>query len=508
MSVTERPHEGTDEGTATTMSETAPERTTERDTASRPAPFLLLAAVVAVLVPARAAARPLEDIDLYWHILIGREVLAGTPVAEAGRGWSFAPVPDTWISTQWLAEILFAWLHDTFGFQSIVVYRTVTVILALGTLALVTLYKRPARAGAWPFAVAGLALAITSQDRSQQLTYILAPLVGWWALRLLRDGRVPRWWVVLPLVVVWANFHGGWLILPMALGFAVVARVLEVGVRDRAVIGGVLLAAGCGVAAAASPVGLDTALSLLRFSSSTGKIGEWGSVRLIDWQSMAIALMLVTVVVAWALGRHRPSRGEVLYVGLLFAFGYSAWRSSTPACLMLAPAVTGILARALGDPDPLPEGTEQPLARTAAGLAVVGVLLGGVLAVTQTPVLDPDIPQDLLGQVREHPEPQRVLNTYNVAGPLLFFGGPPPHVLVAVDGRADRYGGEYIDEYVDTLLLARPGWEQMVADLDPTSAVLREDEPLAGALVAQLGWVEVSREGRTVLLRPADAPGW
>ena len=64
---------------------------------------------------------------------------------------------------------------------------------------------------------------------------------------------------------------------------------------------------------------------------------------------------------------------------------------------MLAPAVTGILARALGDPDPLPEGTEQPLARTAAGLAVVGVLLGGVLAVTQTPVLDPDIPQDLLG---------------------------------------------------------------------------------------------------------------
>ena len=37
---------------------------------------------------------------------------------------------------------------------------------------------------------------------------------------------------------------------------------------------------------------------------------------------------------------------------------------------MLAPAVTGILARALGDPDPLPEGTEQPLARTAAGVMV------------------------------------------------------------------------------------------------------------------------------------------
>ena len=29
------------------------------------------------------------------------------------------------------------------------------------------------------------------------------------ALRLWRDGRLPRWWVVLPLVVVWANVHGG-----------------------------------------------------------------------------------------------------------------------------------------------------------------------------------------------------------------------------------------------------------------------------------------------------------
>ena len=477
--------------------------------AARPAPFLLLAAVVALLVPVRAASRPLDDIDLYWHILLGQEILGGTPVAQAGRGWSFAPVPDTWVSTQWLAEVFFAWLHDLFGFESFVLYRTVTTILALAVLAAVTLRRRPARAAAWPFAVAALALAITSQDRSQQVTYILAPLVGWWGLRLWREGRLPRWWVVLPLVAVWANIHGGWLLVPMMLVVAAFAWVLDHGLREpRLVLRALLLAIATGLAAMVSPSGVDNVLAIRRFSESTAAIAEWSAVTTLDWQALALGLMLLTVVVAWALGKERPTRGEVALVLLLLAFGYSAWRSATPACLMLAPIVVGTIARALGDPDPLPEGTRQPLARLSVGIAIVGVLLSGALALTQTPVIDPDIPQGLLAQVREHPEPQRVLNTYNVAGPLLYFGGPPPHVQVAVDGRADRYGGQYIDDYVSTLVMARPGWEEMLEELDPTSAVLRVDEPLAGVLVAQRGWVEVTREGRTLLLRPPGASGW
>jgi hypothetical protein len=175
---------------------------------------------------------------------------------------------------------------------------------------------------------------------------------------------------------------------------------------------------------------------------------------------------------------------------------------------MLAPVVVGTMARAIGDDDPLPAGTRQPLARVSAGIAAVGVALSLVLAVTQTPAVDPDIPQALLTKVRDNPQPQRVLNTYNISGPLLFFGGPPPHVLVAIDGRADRYGGEYIGKYTDTLMYARPGWEDMVDDLDPTAAVLRIDEPLAGALVAQRGWTEVAREGNTLILAAPGSTGW
>ena len=70
------------------------EPTTPARTA-RPVPWLALAAVVALLVPLRAALGPIRDIDVYWHLLVGREILDGVPVGEAGRGWSMAPVADT-----------------------------------------------------------------------------------------------------------------------------------------------------------------------------------------------------------------------------------------------------------------------------------------------------------------------------------------------------------------------------------------------------------------------------
>jgi len=486
---------------------TAAEAPTAAPRAARPTPWLLLAAVVTVVVPFQAATRPLNDIDLYWHLLIGQEILDGTPVAEAGRGWSFAPVPDTWVTTQWLAEVLFAWLHSMGGFGAMVVYRTVTVVIALAVLAAVTLYRRPARAAVWPYAIAGFSLALTSQERSQQITYILAPLVGWWAMRLWREGRVPRWWVVLPLVVVWANMHGGWLLVPLALLLAAAARALDHGLRDRAILGAAGISALAGVAACISPIGIDNALAVLRFSGSTATIGEWKPVILWDWQALPLILLGLLLVVAWARGRARPTRGELLLALGLLAFGFQAWRSVTPASLMLAPLVVGTLARALGEPDPLPAGTRQPMTRVLVGAGIAAALVAPLVATTQPVVVPRDIPVALLSRLADAPQPLKVLNTYNVSGPVLWFGGGPEQVTVGIDGRADRYGAEYIERYTDGLVFARPGWDELFDQLDPDVAVLRVDQPLTGVLVAQRGWTEVAREGSTVLLRAPDVRG-
>jgi hypothetical protein len=477
--------------------------------ADRPVPYLLLAAVVLVAVPIRAAYGPIRDIDLYWHLLVGQDILAGTPVAEAARGWSFAPVPDTWVSTQWLAEILFARIEAWGGLDAMVWYRTLSTVAAVAVLAAVTLWRRPLRAGVWVFALAGLSLAITAEDRSQQLTFLLAPLVGWWAERLWRDGRLPRWWLVLPLVVVWSNFHGGWVILPIALVLAALARLVDAGWRDPGVRHALVLAAGSMLAACVSPSGLDNALAARRFNASTTLIIEWQPVNLRDWTAVPLIGMLFILAIAWARGRARPSRGELVLVLGLISFSVLAWRNLTPALLMLAPILTGTLARALGEPDPVPAGSPRPrLLRTSVAVVVLGLVGSFVMAAGQNPVIDPGMPRTLIADIAATSAPQRVLNTYNVAGPLLWFGGHPPHVTVGIDGRSDRYGSDYSDRYENGLILARPGWQSLFDQLRPTCALIGAWEAIGPILVAERGWVEVGREGGFVLLRAPDAPGW
>ena len=46
---------------------------------TRPTPFLLLVGAVALLVPVQVAGGPIRDIDLYWHLLVGQDILAGSP---------------------------------------------------------------------------------------------------------------------------------------------------------------------------------------------------------------------------------------------------------------------------------------------------------------------------------------------------------------------------------------------------------------------------------------------
>ena len=100
------------------------------------------------------------------------------------------------------------------------------------------------------------------------------------------------------------------------------------------------------------------------------------------------------------------------------------------------------------------------------------------------------------------PGPQRVLNDYNVAGFVLYFAKPADQV--AIDGRTDRYGAEYIKSYVGLKDLTG-GWESLLAELDPTVALLEKDSALAHVLVSEKSWAQIGQDGDWVLLSAPSA---
>jgi hypothetical protein len=487
----------------------------------RDGPWALLAAVTATAVTIAAAFGPIRDIDLFWHLLAGDAIRTGTPIREAGRGWSFAStVPDTWVSSQWLAELLLSWIHELGGFPALVAYRVLTTALTLLVLTLVCLRRRSAIAGAIPFTIAAIALASTTQERSQQLTFILAPLVGWWAERLWRTGRLPRWYVVLPLTVGWANFHGGWVILPLSLGLAAVARWVDHGWRDRVAPKAVGLALGCFFASMISPLGPANSITAFTFSKATAQIAEWKQVEFWNPQALSLIGLLLIAVVAWSLGRSRPKLGELILTLGLIGFGFLAYRDITPSVLLLAPVATGIITRALPDTSSPPASPDTPaplrrwtrhgtrLGRTSLAIGMAATIVALAFAFRSSAIAPVDAPMGLYQRIADHPGPVKVLNTYNLAGPLLFYGGRPPHVRVGIDGRTERYGADYIQQYNDVLFGAQPGWTWQFEQLDPDAVLVYSNQALSAALVAERRWQVIDSQSGIQLLVPPNAKGW
>jgi hypothetical protein len=462
-------------------------------------PFSAVLGVIAGLAILGNALTELRDIDLYWHVLAGRELLEGLSPRELGQTWSFAPDPLPWTSTQWLAEILFAVLHDVAGWAGLAAFRVVTAAAAIAVLARTTLHGRPAALAGFPFLVAMVLIAFVSQERPQQFTFIGAAALGGVLVAGLVEGRLPRWWVLAPATTVWANVHGGWVLVPVVMGLVALAALVERGPRDPVLRRAVGLAALGALAGCLTPSGPQGLLAPLRFSSAAELVNEWEAVRpttALGWVSI---LMLVLFLVGWSASRMIP-RGELLVVVALLVFTWLAWRNLTPGMALLAPLAAHRLV--LGFP-----GVGRPEPRWSVPLGIASASALTVLALGVVAVADHlprgEQPLELVSRIAQLPPGQRVLNDYNVAGAVLFFGGDG--VQVAIDGRTDRYGAQYIEDYTGMLAL-RGDWEALLDRLDPTAALLHEDAALGHVLRSDRGWQQVGEvENGFVLLVPGDS---
>ena len=465
----------------------------------RALPFCAILGLVAGIAVATSAKDALRDVDLYWHLLAGAQLAQGTPPSQLGLTWSFAPAALPWTSTQWLSELALHQFHHVGGWTALVAFRVVTTAIVVAILAWTTLRGRPAAAAAIPFATAAIAAAGTAQERPQQFTFIGAAALGGVMWTALTQGRLPRWWLAAPLTMLWANLHGGWVLAPAAMGLVWFGRLLDRGPADRVAWRALGLGALLGACGLVSPAGLGNLTAVLRFSSAAEAISEWQ--RTVPLQDVGLCTlpMLVVLAVGWSRSSAVP-RSEVVVSLALLLFSWTAWRNTVPALLMLAPFAAGRLDAAL----PGLRGRAEP--RWSAPLGAALAVLVSALALLSLPGRDvlprADYPLGLIGRIAELPPGQRVLNDYNVAGMVLYFGGPG--TKVAVDGRSDRYGAQYINSLVKMTAL-RGDWQGLLAELRPTAALLEADSALAHVLVTERGWTSLGQESDFVLLVAPDA---
>jgi hypothetical protein len=320
-----------------------------------------------------------------------------------------------------------------------------------------------------------------------------------------REQPAPRRFLLiwLPVLALWINLHGGWVVGVIAVALHAGEQVL----RRRKVLHLLVGLAAVPLLMALTPYGGDYFVGWWRsVSLPRSGIGEWAplirSPYVLGLAAFGLALLLSVYAVArrglrscpglpflaataWAAWQHER---HVALFALAWFCAVPGWLAATPLGAMLEAAVARRRVAAA-----------VTVASLAAGVGLVAVALPRHPFTLRLPVERSDFETSPVvypaGAVA-------YLSSVGFRGKLVthFVDGGfvmwklHPAARISFDGRYEvAYAPEVMDED-RTIHGARPGWQELLARYAPDAVLVRRDENLARALPGSTGLVRVYRD--------------
>jgi hypothetical protein len=452
---------------------------------------------------------PPADGDLLWQRWLGERILREHAIPRALGPETFAANGAPWTPHEWLFSTALA-----FGAQHGAPWLVPLACAVAASLALVLVVVRCRRRGA-SGALSGAAAIVCALAMIQSFG-ARAQVLGWlgvgtvvWLLEM--DG--PWAWAAVPATALWANLHASVFLSPaIAVLFALAALL-----RDRRFSHDVLrraaLAATCGAATLATPLGIDLpryAAGLLA-SPIRQSISEWAATSI---ASPAFALGALPLLVVLAAFGVRASLRERLVAVAFTVLLFTAVRNVPVFALTVAPVAVGALVAARGTrsaPPPTPAPLAPPLRNVAAwasigALVTCAAMLAGA-AWRSAPAARTALPTEpvrvLLAQARTQP---RVF-CEDFAWCSLFLLEPGA-ARFYMDGRCDPYPAALWRDY-GAVRAGNPRWA-VILERERVDAILaRRDSALDSLLAERPGtWRRIASDGLARLyVKPALLAG-
>jgi hypothetical protein len=453
----------------------------------------------------------LRDGDVYWHIAAGRwmfehGVVPGVdPFSHTMRG-------EIWTAHEWLSEVILAAAHQWGGWTLVV---AVTAVAFAATIALLTRALLRTLEPVYAVLFAVMASAMTIGHVLARPHILAMPIMMVWVVELVRasdERRAPPWWLV-PLMMVWANLHGGFTLgIALALAFTAESALASWGTRHfRAT----LRAWGAFTAFAIlfsllTPNGaggiLFTWQVMVESTYAMSRIEEWVSPNFHTLQPLEIWLLGGLAVVMYQ-GLRLPLVRLVLVLGLLH-LSLKHVRNIELTGLLVPLFVAAPFAaqwsrrdQASGRQAESLDRLFRSLSQPAGYLALLGcVLLAIAIPLGSSrlrPIKLPEsaVPAIALGAAEHAGLKGPVLNSYEWGGYLAYSGIAP-----FIDGRSDMYGDKFLQDYMEALQLAKPdSLEKLLVRYDVTWTLLRPGTPAIALLDRLPGWRVVHSDPTAVV---------
>jgi hypothetical protein len=434
-----------------------------------------------------AGNRLLIDPDTMWQITVGQWILDHHAVPQTDV-YSFTMRGQPWISTQWLAQVLYAKTYAVASWSGPVVLAAAAIA---ATFALLTkfLSRHLSESTTLVFVAAALALSVPhllARPHVLAMPVMVAWVGGLIAAADRRDA--PSFWL-LPLMALWANLHGGFVFGLVLIGPVALDAVLGADVSFRKSL--VLRWGGFGVAALlaswCTPYGWNALLAsgkILGLGDALPLIMEWRPANFGSIGAFELCLLL-GIGLALFRGVKLPPLRIVLLLGLLH-MALSQERSAEMLALLAPLVLAAPLARQIGGAD---ESNQTAASRGVLFAGVAALLVAGTLAYTSVHRFEPHTRGSPVAAVIELKKLNftRVFNDYDFGGYLIANGVAP-----FIDGRTELYGEKFFVDHNAASGLMEPENLFRLLDQYNIEATLMRTQTSASKLLDHIdGWQKV-----------------
>jgi uncharacterized membrane protein (UPF0136 family) len=435
----------------------------------------------------------LNDSDTYWHIAAGKWILDHNAFPHVDV-YSFTKAGEPWISTSWLAQVLYAETYELGGWAGPIALAAASIAATFALLAFILSRRIPSR---YAIIIALAALVLSSSHLFARPHVLALPFMLAWVNGLVsasESRQAPSFWL-LPLIVVWTNLHGGFVFgLALVAPFAFDAWWNAEGSQRRPLVLRWIVFGICAVAACcATPYGWGAILAsrkILDLGELLHLIYEWMPA---DFSSFGRLEACIFALIAGALYsgvRLSPPR-IVLVLGLLH-MALSHVRNAEIFALLTPLVVVTPLSSQFGLEAARLVRITLPIATALA--AILGVSTWAFAAnykFSPPAIQSPAAAVDVL----KARNPKRILNDLPFGGYLISRQLP-----VFIDGRAELYGEQFEMAYYRALQLKDVDlFLNMLKSYDIDAVLLTPETPAARLLDHLEGWQRVYSDETAVV---------
>jgi len=439
----------------------------------------------------------LNDCDTYWQIITGQWILDHGAMPRADT-YSFTKAGEAWISSSWLAQVLYAAAYRIAGWAGPVCLAAAAVAT---TFALLTsILSRRIRPG-YAILIAFSALVVSVTHFYARPHVLALPFMVAWAHGLASASErreAPSFWL-LPLLAAWANLHGGFVFGLVLVGGFALDGVWNAASDRRWQLG--LRWLGFGVAACVAccmtPYGWETLAAsyrILDLGELLHLIFEWMPT---DFGTIGRFELCILALLTGALlyGVKLTPPRIALVLGLLH-MALSHVRNHEILVLvlplvLLTPVVEQLKLRA-----PLPAAGRAGASWASAAILIAVFAIGAVTSSVRANYLPPAGHSPAAAvEILKSRNVKRVLNQDAFGGYLIWRGIP-----VFIDGRAELYGEDFSLKYYRATFLKDVNLLfDVLKDYDIDAVLLNPDTPASSLLDRVEGWQRIYADKSSVL---------